>query len=75
MEQRKCAKCGCSMEQGFIPDIGQGVQLSHWHDGPPEKSFWLGPIRSSTSQIPIGAFRCSECGYLELYAMNDYSAC
>ena len=29
------------MEQGFIPDIGQGVQLLHWHDGPPEKSFWL----------------------------------
>ncbi len=74
MENQTCAKCGGTMERGFIPDIGQGVQLLNWHEGPPKKSLWLGPIRGSASQIPIGAFRCAECGLLELYALNDYSA-
>ena len=73
MGQRKCAKCGGSMEQGFIPDVGEPVRFAHWHDGPPKKSFWFG-IRINSQGLPIAAFRCSECGYLELYASNDYAA-
>ena len=61
---QQCPKCNGRMEQGFILDKGLNKQyVSRWAAGQPEKSFFTGV--ADTQAIPIGAFRCSSCGYLE----------
>jgi len=65
----KCPKCQNEMENGFLPD-NQGynsvVQVGDWALGPPRKQFG-GNIVSDVHR-PITAFRCKNCGYIELYA-------
>lgn len=57
------------MVRGFIPDFAFGVTLvSSWHEGAPQKSSWKKTKASARMGIPIEAFRCSNCGYLALYA-------
>lgn len=64
------------MVQGFIPDFFQhsvsGVE--GWHEGAPKASFWKGTQASLSRGIPIGAFRCNRCGFLELYADKEFAA-
>ncbi len=63
------------MEQGFVLDVTQGARfLSHWSAGQPKKSFWKGTKKSVEGSIPIGTFRCRNCGYLESYAMPEFGA-
>jgi hypothetical protein len=64
------------MEQGFILDNSHAAQLvSHWVPGAPRKSFWVGTkVPDKEALIPIGAFRCSSCGYLESYARPEFAA-
>lgn len=63
-----CPKCRTIMHTGFILDHGHGVQtVSTWAAGPPQKSFWTG-IKSPSEMIPLSAYRCGNCGYVELYA-------
>jgi hypothetical protein len=59
------------MVRGFIPDFAYGgAFVSSWHEGLPQKSFWKKIKVSAASGIPIEAFRCPDCGYLEFYADN-----
>lgn len=71
-----CPKCQGAMVRGFIPDFAHGAAsfVTSWHEGVPEKSFWRGTKASSWDGIPIGAFRCSACGYLEFYAGARFAA-
>jgi predicted nucleic-acid-binding Zn-ribbon protein len=64
-ENRKCPKCQAIMVQGFIP-----IQLiSSWVKGHPQKSFFTRLKKVPVAErIPIAAFRCNGCGYLEFYA-------
>ena len=69
-----CPKCSGLMEQGFVLDNTHGGALvSQWARGAPLKSFWLG-TKQPDAQLPIGAFRCSSCGYLEAYARQEFAA-
>ncbi len=62
------------MAQGFVPDhFSGGLLVSGWHAGPPEKSFWT-KTRAPSEEIPIGAFRCQRCGFLEFYADARFAA-
>ena len=72
----RCPKCEGAMELGFILDSNQGGQVvSRWAAGTPQKSFWTGTKRGpDESIIPIGAFRCASCGYLESYARLEFAA-
>ena len=71
----QCPKCDGQMAQGFIPDhIPGGRFVGAWHEGQPEKSFWVHTKASDSGGLPIGAFRCKACGYLELYAHNRFAA-
>ena len=57
------------MTQGFVPDYTYGGRLvANWHEGEPKKSFWTQTKEPCTQGLPIGAFRCGKCGYLEFYA-------
>ncbi len=71
----KCPKCGGQMVRGYIPDYARGsVLVPGWRQGRPQKSFLarvmgLGPPPG----IPIGAFRCSTCGFLEFYSRDEFA--
>jgi hypothetical protein len=70
----QCPKCGGRMEQGFILDNTYGARVvSHWAAGPPSKSFWTG-TKAADSTVPVGAFRCASCGFLEMYARREFEA-
>ena len=63
------------MLQGFIPDFAHAATLlAKWHAGIPRKSFWGNIKASHAGGVPIGAFRCSRCGLLELYADDRFSS-
>ena len=58
------------MELGHIPDARRNrVTPTAWLAGPPaSKSLFLGIEWKSDLKIPIVAFRCANCGFIELYA-------
>ncbi len=67
----QCPKCHSQMEQGIILyHLPGGAQILGWVAGVPRKSWWRG-IDSEITNIPIGTFRCT-CGYLELYARDEF---
>jgi hypothetical protein len=65
-----CPKCDKLMDRGHIPDVGYGqVQQSRWAPGEPEIRRFLGGIRYRAKElIPMSAYRCPACGFIELYA-------
>ena len=72
----RCPKCDGAMEQGFILDRTHGGQLvSNWVASAPLKSFWVGTKTAPPENIiPVGAFRCASCGFLEMYARPEFAA-
>ena len=73
--KNKCPKCNDRMVQGFIPDhLGGGALVGNWIEGPPKKSFWTGTKAPMDGGIPIAAFRCANCGFLEFYARDEFAA-
>jgi hypothetical protein len=71
----QCPKCNGRMEQGFIIDFTHGGRMvSSWAPGAPQKSFWRGTYAEEDRLVPIGAFRCESCGFLESYARDEFAA-
>jgi len=66
----RCPKCQKTMERGHIPDIAEShVVQTAWARGETERRRWVGGIKVNTKeQLPITAYRCPSCGYVELYA-------
>lgn len=58
------------MEEGFVADFGYGQVLkSSWSPGVPEPRRFVGGIKvNADEQIPMTAYRCASCGYVEFYA-------
>jgi hypothetical protein len=74
-EKMQCPKCKGEMVQGFVPDFAKtGVFVAGWHLGQPKKSFWVHTKARATEGVPIGAYRCQECGFLEFYADPKFAA-
>jgi hypothetical protein len=46
--------------------------ITPWFEGEPERGMLGGPKPPDGPGLPIAAFRCGECGYLELYAGPEY---
>lgn len=64
----KCPKCQGSMENGYVPDnqgYDSNVVILQWAQGVPRK--FLGNVKPGV-QRPITAYRCTNCGYVEMYA-------
>lgn len=77
LETKRCPKCSGDMMQGFTCGReGPNRVVSTWVDGTPEKVGWLFPqVEAPTDKcIPVGVFRCSECGFLESYARPEFAA-
>ncbi len=72
----QCPKCQGLMERGFLPNVIQGgLLVMNWVQGVPHQTFWsaVQPERGS-DKIPVGAFRCQTCGFLEFYARTEFAA-
>ena len=69
---KTCTQCrGDSLEEGFIEDMGRGTQgFARWIAGPLKRGVFGGAKRLGRLRREISAFRCRECGHLELYAGN-----
>ena len=67
------------MEQGYSLDQSHGATFTgQWVKGMPKRS-WLDffgafIIKNPKMEIriPIGAFRCRSCGFLEFYAREEF---
>ena len=62
---KTCPKCGGRMEQGFIPEAGNGPD--EWIEGAPHKS-WMGLRIRRKTRLAVQTFRCQRCTYLESFA-------
>ena len=71
---RRCPKCNDQMAQGFLYESeGPKRMVSTWVEGAPEKSFWQNTKVPKEKIVPIGTYRCSECGFLESYARPEFA--
>jgi hypothetical protein len=74
-DELQCPKCQGEMVQGFVPDHSQSaVLVGRWQTGQPKKSFWTRTKAPLDEGVPIGAFRCQKCGFLEFYADPIFAA-
>ena len=65
----RCPKCERPMDRGHIPDLAQGaVRQSVWAPGEAIRAFFGGIKYKSSETIPLSAYRCRACGYVEIYA-------
>ena len=58
------------MDEGYILDHthGNARTVSHWVEGPPERSIWMGLKIKDRRSFGVVTFRCQSCGFLESYA-------
>jgi len=65
-----CPKCKTSMQEGFVIDYGDSNtrMAASWISGPPEKRILFGVKIKGRQQVPLQAFRCPACSYVEFYA-------
>ena len=69
MRPTSCVKCQGSMSDGVMVDVGYGsYSVGSWQSGPPTISRWFGLKVNKKALIPTTAYRCSRCGFIELYA-------
>lgn len=73
--KKMCPKCEGEMLQGHTLDATYGgVLVGRWVEGAPKKSFWGGlAMRNPYAFLPIAAFRCEGCGFLEFYAGAEFA--
>ena len=70
-----CPKCQGEMFPGFIPDFGdQGARQSSFYAGDPRRA-WFGGVKiNENDAMPVGAYCCVACGFLEFYASEKFRA-
>ena len=70
-----CSKCEGELEGGFMLDKSAGGKLvGLWARGTARKSEWTGTRVKEEDLVPVGAYRCTQCGFLELFARYDFAA-
>ena len=67
-----CPRCGGEMEQGFILDRGNHdiARQEYWYSGAPRRRrFWSLDLANRKKRL-VDTLRCTDCGYLESYAIR-----
>lgn len=60
------------MEKGFIADWTEGnVKVSRWLAGEPVSGWFVEVKPQLNSQWKVTTYRCSKCGFLESYALDQ----
>jgi hypothetical protein len=68
-ESPTCPRCRSGMVRGYLLDRAQGgFGMGMWLEGPPVRPGFTPRLERS---IPIVSYRCTGCGYLELYARPE----
>jgi hypothetical protein len=72
-ESPTCPRCRSEMVRGYLLDRTYGSYgMGTWIEGPPERSSSSDLVRPRLERsIPIVSYRCTGCGYLELYARPE----
>lgn len=71
MPAPSCPRCGIGLQEGYLLDHNQHLQtVTEWIEGAPEKSFWTGLRVKGRQRLPVTAWRCGRCGYVELNAAS-----
>lgn len=71
---KRCSRCDGSLRKGFIEDkgerggLGTSVVLA-WIDGAAEKGMFGGARVAGKSRYDITAYRCDQCGHLDLFVI------
>lgn len=68
----QCPKCNGAMMTGFLIDFSSARFVPHWAAGTAQNSFW-GGLKKPELTFPVGAYRCSDFGYLELYSLAAFA--
>ena len=67
-----CATCGKRLEGGFILEASRnGVAVTKWVEGAPERSVWTGLKLKGRRQLPMYAWRCPGCFEVRLFAPDE----
>ncbi|WP_411102912.1 hypothetical protein [Streptomyces sp. cmx-4-9] len=68
----RCTYCGAvGLEPGFVEDAGEGARgFARWIAGPLELGWLGGAKRMGRPRRRIDAYRCRQCGHLELFATD-----
>lgn len=73
--RHQCHKCGGNMQYGVVADDQGGGQANnrYWVSGEAAKALLEHKdLQLGADKVPISAFRCDRCGYLELYARDEF---
>jgi hypothetical protein len=69
-DKMTCPECQGEMVDGNL--VGQGQHNisrgTEWVEGPLESSSWSGAAPKNRARFAIAALRCSQCGYVKLFA-------
>ena len=70
MQTPKCLRCGSEMALGFLKDGQHGnVDVARWIEGEVRRGFFGGvKMPPHRDQLPVQAYRCRKCGWLDLFA-------
>jgi hypothetical protein len=59
------------MVEGFLPDFAHYASPVEpvWVEGKPKRGRFFNTLKLPPEQFPVRAFRCPQCGSLELFAL------
>jgi hypothetical protein len=69
MADLRCSACqSTGLEPGFLEDAGESSRgYLRWIPGALEKGIFGGAARMGKQRLDVSAYRCGECGHLDLY--------
>lgn len=73
MADPRCSACqAVGLEPGFVEDAGESSRgYARWIPGPLQKGPFGGAQRLGKQRRDIAAYRCGECGHLDLYVHQN----
>jgi hypothetical protein len=63
-----CLRCHSDMDIGYVLDRAHNTsEVANWVGGAPDRR-WYGLTTKGHVNVPLVAYRCRACGYVELRA-------